>query len=546
LLPPTPHALTRDARSLGPLLHPAGKGLPPGGKGEGEAKEGRDSPGRNRRRQGKRESERERERAERENAAGGDCGRSASHGKPPPLIPLPPPRARLDNSEWMRNGDFAPSRLEAQNDAVNVVFGAKTESNPENTVGLMTMAGKGGVPNPPPVPIEILRPQVLVSLTRDIGKVLTAMHGITLEGTPSLTNGIQVAQLVLKHRQNKNQAQRVVVFIGSPIDVEEKELVRVGKKLKKNNVAVDIVNFGEEAHNTAKLEAFIDAVRNNDNSHLVTVPPGPHVLSDLLISSPVINSDGGAPAGFGGGGAVGFEFGIDPNLDPELALVRIILSTELLFRISLVRSRPPSPSALTAEFLVQALRISLEEERARQESERVKQRAQEGGAEAPGGFAVEEPAAIAGATDDDMLAQALAMSMGHRTVSFLGWTFAVVFFSFFFRAAGSGMPSWLRRHRGSLSALTARSSRFPQTEDVAMEELTEEEQMARAVQMSIAGEVSLGHVCSRTWTAQHHEPQQDPNVLANVLGTLPGVNPDDPRIQSALNKDSQQKKGDRK
>jgi 26S proteasome regulatory subunit N10 len=54
------------------------------------------------------------------------------------------------------------------------------------------------------------------------------------------------------------------VFVGSPIDVEEKELIRLGKKMKKNNVAVDIINFGEEGENQAKLEAFVNAV-NIDN-----------------------------------------------------------------------------------------------------------------------------------------------------------------------------------------------------------------------------------------------------------------------------------------
>jgi hypothetical protein len=51
------------------------------------------------------------------------------------------------------------------------------------------------------------------------------------------------------------------------------------------------------------------------SSHLVTVPPGP-LLSDALISSPVIVGEDGAGAMPGG-----FEFGIDPNEDPELALV---------------------------------------------------------------------------------------------------------------------------------------------------------------------------------------------------------------------------------
>lgn len=50
----------------------------------------------------------------------------------------------------------------------------------------------------------------------------------------------------------------------------------------------------------------------------MTVPPGPH-LSDALISSPIIQGeDGTGGAGLGGSG---FEFGVDPNEDPELALV---------------------------------------------------------------------------------------------------------------------------------------------------------------------------------------------------------------------------------
>lgn len=33
----------------------------------------------------------------------------------------------VDNSDYMRNGDFAPSRMEAQQDAVNLLAGAKTQ-----------------------------------------------------------------------------------------------------------------------------------------------------------------------------------------------------------------------------------------------------------------------------------------------------------------------------------------------------------------------------------------------------------------------------------
>jgi 26S proteasome regulatory subunit N10 len=63
-------------------------------------------------------------------------------------------------------------------------------------------------------------------------------------------------------------------------------LVKIAKKLKKYNVAVDVVSFGHEADNEEKLAAFHSAVNSNDNSHLVSVPPGP-VLSDVLIGSPI-------------------------------------------------------------------------------------------------------------------------------------------------------------------------------------------------------------------------------------------------------------------
>ena len=53
------------------------------------------------------------------------------------------------------------------------------------------------------------------------------------------------------------------------------------------------------------------------SSHLVTIQPGP-MLSDALASSPILRAEDGtalAPVG------TGFEFGIDPSEDPELAMV---------------------------------------------------------------------------------------------------------------------------------------------------------------------------------------------------------------------------------
>lgn len=38
--------------------------------------------------------------------------------------------------------------------------------------------------------------------------------GLEMGGEMNIAAGIQVAQLALKHRQNKNQQQRIIVFAG--------------------------------------------------------------------------------------------------------------------------------------------------------------------------------------------------------------------------------------------------------------------------------------------------------------------------------------------
>jgi hypothetical protein len=60
-------------------------------------------------------------------------------------MPLEATMIVLDNSEYMRNGDYQPTRFGALSDAVTTLFQTKIDSNPENTVGVMTMANKGCV-----------------------------------------------------------------------------------------------------------------------------------------------------------------------------------------------------------------------------------------------------------------------------------------------------------------------------------------------------------------------------------------------------------------
>lgn len=127
----------------------------------------------------------------------------------------------------------------------------------------------------------------------------------------------------MKHRQNKSQRQRIIVFTCSPIPDDEKALVKLAKKMKKSSISIDFVAFGElDDDTTKKLTAFNEGVKGNEGSHIAIIPPGPGLLSDQLIASPIMNEGGSVPSGGGGDGGASdnFEFGVDPSMDPELAL----------------------------------------------------------------------------------------------------------------------------------------------------------------------------------------------------------------------------------
>ncbi|KAL1880829.1 proteasome regulatory particle base subunit rpn10 [Paecilomyces lecythidis] len=232
----------------------------------------------------------------------------------------------VDNSESSRNGDYTSTRWQAQVDAVSVIHTAKMRAHPQSAVGLMSMGGNG--------------PEVLSTFTSDFGKILSGLHRTKIHGTPHFSSAIQVAGLALKHRSEKSQRQRIVVFSCSPIVEDEKSLVKLAKKMKKSNVSIDIVAFGDlEPESTKKLEAFIENVKGGDGSHLAIIPPGPNLLSEELQVTPILGGEGGAGAGagedVGEAGAFGFEDAAEN--DPELAF---------------------------------ALRLSLEEEKNRQEKEK--------------------------------------------------------------------------------------------------------------------------------------------------------------------------------
>jgi 26S proteasome regulatory subunit N10 len=321
--------------------------------------------------------------------------------------------------------------------------------------------------------------------------MLRAIHGLNFTSSvDDICAAVQVAGLALKHRRNKNGSQRIIAFVGSPLtDVETRALQKAGRQLKKNNVAIDVVALGELETNEEKLRELVDAAngRSDDGGertcHLVTIPAG--VLpSDVLANSPVLAADGGAYAaaagamatsGFDGGNQFAEFGGVDPNMDPELAM---------------------------------ALRVSMEEERVRQE----RATAAAAREESKDADMADAPAADAGLSEEDaLLQQALAMSMQEN----------------------DPVPSEDTKPSAAATMM--------ETDD------DEDAAMLMAIQMSMQTEENESKPTQENTSNQQF---QDPAFVSELLGSIPGVDANDSDIQEALRKaaakkeEEKDKKGD--
>ena len=247
----------------------------------------------------------------------------------------------VDNSEWSRNGDYTPNRWESQQEAVNELASRKMSQSPENYVGILSMAGS--------------RAEVIVSPTNDMAKILQAMYDIKVQGKIDLYSSLQIAHLALKHSSKKEQAKRIIMFVCSPINHDEAKFQAIGRNLKRNNIALDIVVFGN-LDDAEKLHDLQRAVNSGDNSHFVTVPSGLGFFCDALRSTPI----------FRGPNSGGFDDVAGMSAaDPELEAA-IRLSLEEQKRKQEAEGAQPSNNPEPVEddedaLLQQAIKMSMEE-----------------------------------------------------------------------------------------------------------------------------------------------------------------------------------------
>jgi len=391
----------------------------------------------------------------------------------------------MDNSEWMRNGDYVPDRLAAQRDAVNLVIRRRLQMNPENTVGVLHMAGRG---------VELK-----VTPSRDNQKLLTSTQGMTASGKVKLTHSIKIAMLALKHRQNKRGVKRIVVFIGSPIVETEKDLKKLGKLMKRDSVALDIILMGCDKSNDAfkgnenLAKTLVDATIKDNNSYLTVVAPG--VLPSQLLSSSHLCVDGAGPPGSApapgvSGGAFEEYGGFDPSVDPEMAMV---------MRLSLEEARQNASSKTSTSD---------------GDSESASKKSKDSSDASPSD-AADTGMDMEDMDDDQLMREALLLSRNEVT--------------------------------GGAAAKAGEDDDKDEDEEEEEEDDDDEDEALRAALLMSQGNVTATAAPSSTTSTTATHPSlpvptsgatpfafNDPAFVQNMLLNLPGVNPDDPRIKAAM------------
>lgn len=211
----------------------------------------------------------------------------------------------VDSSDYMRNGDYAPNRIMAVQEACGLLCEAMMQKNPENVIGFLTFGGK--------------QCSVRETLTEDIDRVTGSLASIAVGGESLFGYGVQIAMLALSHVKNTRSEKQIVAFVGSPVRDSQERLVQLAKALRKDDVGISVVSLGVPG-NTPLLNTFVDAVGRN--AYLYVVPEG-HTVIDFLFTTALMGGDGAgvgvAGTSAGAGGMGGTALGRDAD-DPQMAM----------------------------------------------------------------------------------------------------------------------------------------------------------------------------------------------------------------------------------
>ena len=185
----------------------------------------------------------------------------------------------IDNSNRSIDGDFYPSRLDAQKNTARLLIKhfSSLSQNTEISIGVLgeNKTGITGVSNI----------GISTHLTNRRNKIDNAIANIEPSGPIKLYQGIKFAFLVLNHpNTDEKHNKRIIVFVGSKYDLSKENSKNIIKTANKEKVAIDIIAFGNDVQDTDTLSFIVDNL--NEKSNFVKADIYRN-LSDTVLESPI-------------------------------------------------------------------------------------------------------------------------------------------------------------------------------------------------------------------------------------------------------------------
>lgn len=175
----------------------------------------------------------------------------------------------LDNSARAIDGDFYPSRLEAQMVAAERLARYLFSLHQDTRVAIGTIGSQ-----------EF---GIRLSFTSDMKRITAALKSIGHGGGVDIVKGVRSAFLALRHSQNIGP-KRILLFVGSPNEVTGEEATSLAREAAEKDIVIDVVVFGQELHNWENLAILNKRVRGTE---FLKVRQAKTILSDAVLASKI-------------------------------------------------------------------------------------------------------------------------------------------------------------------------------------------------------------------------------------------------------------------
>ena len=176
----------------------------------------------------------------------------------------------IDNSANAIDGDFYPSRLEAQKTTVERLSDYLLNMNPRTQFALGTLGSH-----------EF---GIRTSFTSEPKRLNAGLQSVSSGGKIEIEKGLKSALLAFSHADSEIEEKRILLFVGSDNNLSSYEAKQLGEAATQKGIRIDVVVFGKELFNWQNLKFLNSKMKDVE---FLKIPEARTILSDAVLVSQI-------------------------------------------------------------------------------------------------------------------------------------------------------------------------------------------------------------------------------------------------------------------